>query len=59
MKITFNLYNSGGLVSQNTLSPQEFAEFRKLAESLKQTIKLVKAESSAEDFDKFWEANNA
>ena len=42
MQITFNLYNSSGLVSQNTLNAEDFAEFRKLAESLKQTVKLVK-----------------
>jgi hypothetical protein len=57
MKITFNLYNSGGFVSQNTLNPQDFAEFCKLAEIHKQTIKLVKAEESAENWDKFWQAN--
>jgi hypothetical protein len=42
MKITFNLYGGNGLLSQNTLSAEQFADFRKIAESLKQSVKIVK-----------------
>jgi hypothetical protein len=41
MKITFNLYSGSGLESQNTLSAENFAEFRKIAESLKQSVRIV------------------
>jgi hypothetical protein len=41
MKITFNLYSGSGLESTNTLNAEEFAEFRKLAESLKQSVRIV------------------
>lgn len=41
MKITFNLYSGSGLESTNTLSAEEFAEFRKLTESLKQSVRIV------------------
>lgn len=41
MEITFNLYGSSGLISTNTLSAEKFNEFRKLAESLKQSVKVV------------------
>jgi len=41
MKITFNLYSGSGLESQNTLTVENFAEFRKIAESLKQSVKIV------------------
>jgi len=40
MKITFNLYGGSGLISQNTLSVEAFAEFRKIAESLKQSVRV-------------------
>ena len=42
MKITFNLYGGNGLLSQNTLNAEDFAEFRKIAESLKQSVRVVK-----------------
>jgi hypothetical protein len=32
MKITFNLYGGAGLISENKLNAEEFAEFRKIAE---------------------------
>jgi hypothetical protein len=41
MKITFNLYSASGLESKNTLSAEKFAEFRKIAESLKQSVRIV------------------
>lgn len=41
MKITFNLYGGSGLLSQNVLSAEDFAEFRKIAESLKQSVRIV------------------
>jgi|APGre2960657404_1045060.scaffolds.fasta_scaffold386058_1 hypothetical protein len=41
MKITFNLYSGSGLESQGTLSAEDFAEFRKIAESFKQSLKIV------------------
>lgn len=41
MKITFNLYGGSGLLSTNTLSAEDFAEFRKIAESLKQSVRVV------------------
>ena len=40
MKITFDLYGSNGYVSRNTLSAEEFAEFRKIAEELKQSVRV-------------------
>lgn len=40
MQITFNLYGSSGFISRNTLSAEEFAEFRKIIEPLKQTVKI-------------------
>jgi hypothetical protein len=40
MKITFNLYGGSGFISKNTLSAEDFAEFRKIAESLKQSVKV-------------------
>ena len=45
MKFTFNLYGGGGFISRNTLSADDFAEFRKLAESLKQSVRIEKVES--------------
>jgi hypothetical protein len=45
MKITFNLYGGGGLISRNTLSAEDFAEFRKLAESLRQSVRIEQVES--------------
>jgi hypothetical protein len=45
MKITFNLYGGGGWLSRNTLSAEDFTEFRKLAESLKQSVRVEKVES--------------
>jgi hypothetical protein len=41
MKITFNLYSGSGFESKNTLSAEDFAEFRKLAETLKQSVRIV------------------
>lgn len=41
MEITFQLFSNAGLESKNTLSEEKFAEFRKIAESLKQTIRIV------------------
>ena len=41
MKITFNLYGGSGLLSQNVLGVEDFAEFRKIAESLKQSVRIV------------------
>jgi hypothetical protein len=41
MEITFNLYGGNGLISQNTLSAEAFAEFRKICESLKQSVKVM------------------
>jgi hypothetical protein len=40
MKITFNLYGGNGLISTNTLGVEEFAEFRNIAESLKQSVRV-------------------
>lgn len=40
MNITFNLYGSVGFISKNTLSAEDFAEFRAIAESLKQTVRI-------------------
>ena len=40
MKITFNLYSGSGLESTNTLNAEDFSEFRKIAESLKQSIRI-------------------
>lgn len=40
MNITFNLYGSSGLISTNTLTAEDFAEFRAIAESLKQTVRI-------------------
>jgi hypothetical protein len=40
MKITFNLYGGAGFLSKNTLSAEEFAQFRKIAESLKQSVRI-------------------
>ncbi len=45
MKITFNLYSGAGLESKNTLSAEDFAEFRRVAESLKQTVRIVSVSS--------------
>ena len=42
MNITFNLYGSVGFISTNTLSAEDFAEFRAIAESLKQTVRIEK-----------------
>jgi hypothetical protein len=42
MNITFNLYGSIGFISTNTLSAEDFAEFRAIAESLKQTVRIEK-----------------
>ena len=42
MKVTFNLYGSSGLISTNTLTAEDFAEFRAIAESLKQTVRIEK-----------------
>jgi hypothetical protein len=42
MKVTFNLYGSSGLISTNTLSAEDFAEFRAIAESLKQSVRIEK-----------------
>lgn len=41
MEITFNLYSGSGFESKNTLSAEDFNEFRRLAESLKQSVKIV------------------
>jgi hypothetical protein len=41
MRITFNLYSSAGLESKCTLTSEEFETFRKVAESLKQTVRIV------------------
>lgn len=41
MKVTFHLYSSAGLESKNVLTIEKFEEFRKLAESLKQTVRIV------------------
>jgi hypothetical protein len=40
MSITFNLYSGAGLESTNTLSLEDFIQFRKIAEEHKQTIKI-------------------
>jgi hypothetical protein len=40
MKITFDLYSSNGYVSRNTLDEKAFEEFRKIAESLKQSVRV-------------------
>jgi hypothetical protein len=40
MKITFDLYGASGYLSRNTLGAEEFAEFRKIAESLKQSVRV-------------------
>jgi hypothetical protein len=40
MEITFNLYGANGLVSTNTLTADNFAKFCKIAESLKQTVRI-------------------
>lgn len=45
MEITFNLYSGSGFESKNTLSAEEFAEFRKIAESLKQSVRIVSVSS--------------
>jgi hypothetical protein len=45
MKITFNLYSEKVFLSQNVLSKEDFAEFRQIAESLKQTVKIVEVNS--------------
>ena len=42
MKVTFNLYGSAGFISTNTLSAEDFAEFRAIAESLKQSVRIEK-----------------
>jgi hypothetical protein len=42
MKVTFNLYGACGFISTNTLSAEDFAEFRIIAESLKQTVRIEK-----------------
>ena len=44
-KITFNLYGGAGFISKNTLTAVEFAEFRKIAESLKQSVKIESVQS--------------
>jgi hypothetical protein len=41
MKVTFQLFSSAGLESQNTLSLEDFETFRKVAETLKQTVRIV------------------
>ena len=41
MLITFSLYSSAGLESKNTLSSADFAEFCKLAQSFKQTVRVI------------------
>ncbi len=41
MLITFNLYSSAGLESKNTLSFADFAEFCKVAQSFKQTVRII------------------
>lgn len=46
MLITFNLYGGSGFISKNTLSLEKFNEFRKLAEELKQSVRI---ESVKED----------
>lgn len=45
MKITFNLYGGSGFISQNTLDAEQFAEFRKIAESLKQSVRIESVQS--------------
>jgi hypothetical protein len=45
MTITFTLYSASGLMSTNTLTAQEFAEFRVIAESLKQSVRIQKVMS--------------
>jgi hypothetical protein len=45
MKITFNLYGGSGFISKNTLDAEQFAEFRKIAESLKQSVKIEAVQS--------------
>lgn len=40
MKITFNLYGGSGFISKNTLSADAFAEFRAIAESLNQSVRV-------------------
>ena len=45
MIITFTLYSSSGLVSTNTLSADDFAEFRTIAESLNQSVRIEKVMS--------------
>jgi hypothetical protein len=41
MLITFNLYSPAGLESKNTLSSADFAEFCKVAQSFKQTVRII------------------
>jgi len=41
MLITFNLYSPAGLESKNTLNFADFSEFIKLAQSFKQTVRVI------------------
>jgi hypothetical protein len=41
MLITFHLYSPAGLESKNTLSTADFAEFCKMAQSFKQTVRVI------------------
>jgi hypothetical protein len=47
MLITFNLYSPAGLESKNTLSSADFAEFIKLAQSFKQTIRVISVKAGS------------
>ena len=45
MLITFNLYSPAGLESKNTLSSADFAEFCKVAQSFKQTVRIISVQA--------------
>ena len=41
MVITFNLYSGAGLESKNALNSADFAEFLKIAQAFKQTVRII------------------